>query len=182
MVNNNIPFPKVFVFDQNNEKIGVKTLKEAVALAQEAKMDLVLISVDNSSGKPKPITRILDYGKFKYDRKKKKKEAKEKQTFIQNREIRLTPRINDNDIKTKAKKAREFLLNGDRIKVSLKFRGRELLRPELGIEVLDKLFAYVEDIAKKTKEPQINDRFLDMNLEIDKKKKPIIKNEAQEEK
>lgn len=157
--------------DQNNEKVGVLPIKEAVEMAREIKMDLVLISVDNSGPKPKPITRILDYGKFKYDRKKKQKEAKEKQTFIQNREIRLTPRINDNDINTKAKKARDFLLAGDRVKISLKFRGRELLRPELGKNVLDRFFSHVEDIAKKTKDAEMNERFLDMYLELDKKKK-----------
>ncbi|MGY6172100.1 translation initiation factor IF-3 [Candidatus Mycoplasma pogonae] len=181
MVNEAIPFPKVFVIDQNNEKIGVMEINAAVELARESKMDLVLISVDNSSGKPKPITRVMDYGKFKYDRKKRQKEAKEKQTFIQNREIRLTPRINDNDIITKAKKAREFLLEGDRVKVSLKFRGREVVHPEIGMAVIEKFFEQVKDIAKMSKEPAQTDRFLDMHLELDKKKKAsLAKPEAKE--
>lgn len=127
-------------------------------------MDLVLISVD-----PKPIARILDYGKFKYDRKKKQKENKEKQTTIQNREIRLTPMIGENDLLTKSKKAREFLLKGDRIKVSVKLRGREIGRKDLGENVLNKFFTQVENIADKTTEPKlVNERFLDMNLQPNK--------------
>ncbi|SYV97770.1 Translation initiation factor IF-3 [Mycoplasmopsis edwardii] len=129
-------------------------------------MDLVLISVD-----PKPIARILDYGKFKYDRKKKQKEIKEKQTNVQNREIRLTPMIGENDLLTKSKKSREFLLKGDRIKVSVKLRGRELGRKDLGLTVLDRFYATLENIADKTTEPKlVNDRFLNMNLQPNKNK------------
>lgn len=143
-------------------------------------MDLVLISVSGTPDNPKPITKILDYGKFKYERKKKQKINKEKQTFVQNREIRLSVRINDNDIKTKAKKAREFLLDNERVKVSLRFRGREITRSEFGNEVLDKFFSHVEDIAKKTKESALNDRFLDMYLERDKMKKQDLKSSKDE--
>lgn len=129
-------------------------------------MDLVLISVD-----PKPIVRILDYGKFKYDRKKKQKEIKEKQTNIQNREIRLTPMIGENDLLTKSRKARDFLLQGDRIKVSVKLRGREIGRKDLGLTVLERFFVSVENVAEKTTEPKlVNDRFLDMNLQPNKNK------------
>lgn len=128
-------------------------------------MDLVLISV-----KPKPIAKILDYGKFKYNRKKKQKEEKAKQSRTENRQIRLTPLIGDNDIRIKAKKAREFILDGDFVKVSLKFRGREAQRTELGYETLNKFYKEVEDIASIAKEPTLNGRFLDMFLQQDKKK------------
>lgn len=139
---------------------------EAIEIAKNQKMDLVLISVD-----PKPIARILDYGKFKYDRKKKQKEIKEKQTNVQNREIRLTPMIGENDLLTKSKKAREFLLKGDRIKVSVKLRGREIGRKDLGESVLERFFAKVEDVCDKTTEPKlVNERFLDMNLQPNKTK------------
>ncbi|ATO31087.1 translation initiation factor IF-3 [Mycoplasmopsis bovirhinis] len=165
-VNNDIPYPKVFVINSDGEKIGVKTKSEALDLAISQKMDLVLISVD-----PKPIVRILDYGKFKYDRKKKQKEIKEKQTNIQNREIRLTPMIGENDLLTKSRKARDFLLQGDRIKVSVKLRGREIGRKDLGLTVLERFFASVENVAEKTTEPKlVNDRFLDMNLQPNKNK------------
>ncbi len=153
--------------------MGVYNTQEAIQIAKDQKMDLVLIAID-----PKPIARILNYGKFKYERKKKQKAAKEKQTTIQNRQIRLTPLIGDHDIQTKARKAREFLLDGDRIKVSLKFRGREITKPELGYKALEKFFAQIEDIAEKTKEPEIvNERFLDMFLQPNKVKVARYKKE-----
>ncbi|MDZ7293218.1 translation initiation factor IF-3 [Mycoplasmopsis pulmonis] len=166
MLNNDIPFSKVFLIGEDGEKIGIKTKEEALDIARGEKKDLVLISVQ-----PKPIARILDYGKFKYDRKKKEKEQKEKQTNINNRQIRLTPLIGDHDLLTKAKKTRELLLKGDRIKVSLKFKGREIARKELGIDTLNRFYEQVEDIAKIDKEPKLNqDRFLDMYLHPDKQK------------
>ena len=133
-------------------------------------MDLVLISVD-----PKPIAKILDYGKFKYLRSKRKKEEKSKQSRIETHQIRLTAFIGDNDIKTKAKKAREFILDGDIVKVSLKFKGREIQRPEFGHETLMKFYHEVEDIAFIAKEPILNGKFLDMFLQQDKKKIKIKK-------
>ncbi|MFV8472396.1 translation initiation factor IF-3 [Mycoplasma sp. 1458C] len=165
-MNGDIPFKQVFLLGPDGEKLGVKYTSEAIEIAKSYKMDLVLISVE-----PKPICRILDYGKFKYDRKKKNKELKEKQTTIQNREVRLTAMIGENDLKTKARKAREFLLKGDRIKVSLKLRGREIGRKDLGFATIEKFFTLVEDIAEKTSEPKlVNDRFLDMNLQPNKQK------------
>ncbi len=133
--------------------------------AAEMKMDLVLISVN-----PKPIAKILDYGKFKYLRSKKQKEEKAKQSRTENKQIRLTPFIEENDIKTKAKKAREFILDGDFVKVSLKFKGRELQRPEFGYETLMKFYKEVEDVASLAKEPVLNGKFYDMFLQQDKKK------------
>ncbi|WP_328596024.1 translation initiation factor IF-3 [Mycoplasma anserisalpingitidis] len=165
-VNQAIPFKQVFLIGPDGEKIGVKYTNEAIEMAKSQKLDLVLIQVE-----PKPIARMLDYGKFKYDRKKKQKEIKEKQTNIQNREVRLTPMIGENDLLTKSRKAREFLLKGDRIKVSLKLRGREIGRQDLGLATLDKFFKTLEDIAEITKEAVlVNDRFLDMNLQPNKQK------------
>lgn len=178
-VNKAIPFKQVFLVGANGEKIGVKSTLEAIELAKEEGKDLVLISVQ-----PKPIARIIDYGKFKYDRKKKQKELKEKQTNIQNREVRLTPMIGDNDLMTKSRKAREFLLKGDRIKVSLKLRGRELGRKDLGLACLEKFYAILEDVADKATEPKlVNDRFLDMNLQPNKQKiAKYLKEQSQETK
>lgn len=148
------------------------TKEEAISKASEEKMDLVLIALDEN----RPITRIMDYGKFKYDKKKKQKLNKEKQTITINREIRLTPLIGEHDLKTKAKKAKEFILDGNRVKVSVKFRGRERTRTDLGDEILNKFFALVEDVAKITKVPTLqNDRFLDMFIEKDKKKVDALK-------
>lgn len=165
LINENIPHPKLFVIGPEGEQIGVLTRSEALEKASEMKMDLVLISIE-----PKPIAKILDYGKWKYLRSKKKKEEKAKQSKTENRQIRLTPFIGDNDLKTKAKKAREFLLDGDFVKVSLKFKGREAQRPEFGHETLMKFYKEVEDISTIAKEPVMNGKFLDMFLQQDKKK------------
>ncbi|WP_406615847.1 translation initiation factor IF-3 [Mycoplasmopsis hyopharyngis] len=166
MINENIPFPKLFLIGTDGEKIGVKNTLEAIEMAKEQRLDLVLISVE-----PKPIARILDYGKFKYERKKKQKINKEKQTIIQNRQIRLTAMIGEHDLMVKSKKAREFLLDGDRLKISLKFRGREIARQDLGYAVLDKFYATLEDIADITKEAKlVNERYLDLYLQPNKNK------------
>ena len=165
LINENIPHPKLFVIGPEGEQIGVLTRAEALEKAAEMKMDLVLISIE-----PKPIAKILDYGKWKYLRSKKKKEEKAKQSKTENRQIRLTPFIGDNDLKTKARKAREFLLDGDFVKVSLKFKGREAQRPEFGHETLMKFYKEVEDISTIAKEPVMNGKYLDMFLQQDKKK------------
>ena len=173
VINNAIPYKKVFVLGPTGEKIGVLTKEEALEKASEYNMDLVLIAIENN----KPIVRILDYGKFKYDKKKRQKEVKEKQAVTVNREIRLTPLIGDHDLKTKANKTREFILDGNRVKVSVKFRGRERARIELGEEILKKFFALIEDVAKISKEATlVNDRFLDMYVEKDKRKVDTLTN------
>ncbi|AKJ52406.1 translation initiation factor IF-3 [Metamycoplasma hominis] len=173
VINNAIPYKKVFVLGPSGEKIGVLTKEEALEKASEYNMDLVLIAIENN----KPIVRILDYGKFKYDKKKRQKEVKEKQAVTVNREIRLTPLIGDHDLKTKANKTREFILDGNRVKVSVKFRGRERARIELGEEILKKFFALIEDVAKISKEATlVNDRFLDMYVEKDKRKVDTLTN------
>ncbi|GAA8715361.1 translation initiation factor IF-3 [Helicobacter pylori] len=178
IVNERIPYNKVFVIDENGEKIGVMLKTDAIEKAKESNMDLVLIALDNN----RPITRIMDYGKFKYDKKKKNKLNKEKQSQTTNREIRLTPLIGDHDLKTKAKKAREFILDNARVKVSVKFRGREKTRTELGTEILDKFFAMVEDVAKITKPAMmVNDKFLDMFIEKDSKKVKSFNNSNKED-
>ncbi|TPR54379.1 translation initiation factor IF-3 [Metamycoplasma neophronis] len=173
-----IPYKKVFVLGPEGEKIGVLSKEEALDKAAEYNMDLVLIAIENN----KPIARILDYGKFKYDKKKKQKAVKEKQTVTTNREIRLTPLIGDHDLETKARKAREFILEGSRVKVSVKFRGRERARTELGEEILNKFFALLEDVAKISKEATlVNERFLDMYIEKDKRKVEALNNKQNNE-
>lgn len=178
LVNKNIPFKKMFIIDQNGEKIGTLTKVAALEKASNLGLDLVIIS-DNPK---QPVAKILDYGKFKYQRKKRRKEVKANQTIIENKEIRITPMIGIHDLETKAKKAREFLLDGHRVKISLKFRGRELARKDLGYDKHKEFFKYVEDIARIDKEPKMNGRnFLDMYLSRDKSKKPKEDNNAENE-
>ena len=175
IVNENIRFPKMFIVSSEGEKLGVMSRKDALAKAGELGMDLVIIS----NNPKQPVAKILDYGKFKYDRKKKQKEAKAKQAVTNNREVRLTPMIGDHDLNVKSKKAREFILNGDRVKVSLKFRGREMARKELGYDKLDQFFKTLEDIAEITKKPTFTGgRFLDMYLQKSKNAKKAKNKEA----
>ncbi|WP_027122738.1 translation initiation factor IF-3 [Metamycoplasma spumans] len=177
-MNNAIPYKKVFVLGPEGEKIGVLTKDEALEKASDYNMDLVLIAIENN----KPIAKILDYGKFKYEKKKKQKAVKEKQTVTTNREIRLTPLIGDHDLETKSRKAREFILEGSRVKVSVKFRGRERARVELGEEILTKFFALLEDVARISKEATlVNERFLDMYIEKDKRKVEALNNKQNNE-
>lgn len=141
----------------------------AIEKAKSEGFDLVVIS----NNPKQPVAKILDYGKFKYERKKKQKVVKQKQTIINNREVRLTPMIGSHDLMVKSKKAREFLLAGDRVKVSLKFRGREMARKELGYAKLDEFFKTLEDIAKIDKPATLNGgRFLDLFISKDKNKTP----------
>lgn len=165
----------MFIVDENGEKLGVMSKRDALEVAQQRHLDLVVIS-DNPQ---QPVAKILDYGKFKYERKKKRKEAKANQVVVENKEIRLTPMIGIHDLETKAKHARKFLLEGHRVKVSLKFRGRELARKELGYEKHKEFLKFVEDIARVDKEPEMNgNNFLDMYLSRDKNKQPKEGNNA----
>ncbi|AJR12035.1 translation initiation factor IF-3 [Mesomycoplasma dispar] len=176
-INENIFFPNVFLVGSDNEKIGKMPTREAIKMAKSQGLDLVLISIkeiktkDNKVQKV-PIAKILDYGKFRYDIKKKKKEEKEKQSFTNNREIRVSFNINMQDILVKSKKAREFILDGDRVKIALRFRGREITRVDQGKVTLDIFYDQLKYIAKKSKEISQNGNFLVMNLERDRKKLP----------
>ncbi len=159
----------MFVLSSRGEKLGVMDKSFAIEKAKSEGFDLVIIS-DNPK---QPVAKILDYGKFKYERKKKQKVVKQKQTIINNREVRLTPMIGEHDLIFKSKKAREFLLAGDRVKVSLKFRGREMVRKELGYKKLDEFFETLKDIAKIDKPATLNSgRFLDLFISKDKTKTP----------
>nr|WP_225607107.1 translation initiation factor IF-3 [Mycoplasmopsis synoviae] len=165
-MNANIPYREVFVISEEGEKLGLYQKDKILQIAKEQGKDLVLIATD-----PTPVVRILDYGKFKYISKKNQKEKKEKQSNVQNKEIRLTPFIGKADLETKSKKAREYLLKGDRIKVSLKLRGREIARKELGFETLDKFYQTLVDICDSSldvKNP--SERFLNINLLPNKQK------------
>ncbi|XP_023226610.1 uncharacterized protein LOC111627270 [Centruroides sculpturatus] len=172
----------MFVIDADGTKLGVLERYQALELAAEKRLDLVIISANPDQ----PVAKLLDYGRYKYNRSKKRKEVKAKQSFTNNREVRLTVMIGEHDLDVKAKKARQFLLAGDRVKVSLKFRGREIVRQELGHAKLDQFFQKVADVAQIQKPPALaNGRFLDMYLvatKVSKSKKegsPNAENENQ---
>ena len=149
------------MIDENGNQVGITSLRDAQNRADDAKLDLVLMS---PKAKP-PVTRIMDYGKFKYDQEKKEKENKKKQKNAQLKETRFSLKIEDNDLQTKANQAKKFLNNGDKVKVSIRFRGRELGRKEPGYELMDKFKDMLGDSAIVDKKPKMEGRSLVMFLE-----------------
>ena len=160
MINEKIREKEVRVVSETGEQLGIKPINEARALAEEAGVDLVLIA---PNAKP-PVCRIIDYGKFKYEQTRKEKEAKKKQKTIEIKEIRMSPNIDKNDLNTKIAAARKFLSKGDRVKVTLRFRGREMAHIQNGRVILDEFSKALEDIAVVEKAPKVEGRTLTMFL------------------
>jgi len=137
---------------------GIIPTSQALALAEDAGLDLVLIAAD---AKP-PVAKIMNYGKFKYQQEKKKKEAKKNQKIIVIKEIKLSVKIAENDISYKVKHAREFLEDGNHVKFRVFLKGREMSNPEAGVEVLKRIWTMVEDIAIMDKEPKFEGRYVNL--------------------
>ncbi|MCL2725856.1 MAG: translation initiation factor IF-3 [Polyangiaceae bacterium] len=142
-VNHRIRVPEVRVIDANGEMLGVLSTHEALRRAQDQGLDLVEV---NPKADP-PVCKILDFGKYKYEEKKKAGEAKRKQTVVQIKEIKLRPKTDDHDIAFKTNAARRFLEAGHKVKFTVRFRGREITHPEKAQEQLNLLIAGIEDIA-----------------------------------
>ncbi len=160
LINEKIREKEVRVVSETGEQLGIKPINEARALAEEAGVDLVLIA---PNAKP-PVCRIIDYGKFKYEQTRKEKEARKKQKTIEIKEIRMSPNIDKNDLNTKIGAARKFLSKGDRVKVTLRFRGREMAHIQNGRVILDEFSKALEDIAVVEKAPKVEGRTLTMFL------------------
>ncbi|AGR40908.1 translation initiation factor IF-3 [Spiroplasma taiwanense] len=158
-VNKEIRAKQILIIKEDGEKIGPLNKFDALKLAEENNLDLLQVGIQDNST---VIAKMLDHGKFKYEQKRKQRENKKNQVKVENKEIRLTVGIGEHDLDTKARKAREFLEAGDRVKISLKFKGREIVYQEFGKVTLDNFFAKIEDIAKIEKEAKLNTRFLDM--------------------
>lgn len=133
-MNESIRAKEVRLIDVNGEQLGVKSRNEALEIAEKANLDLVLVA---PQAKP-PVARIMDYGKYRFEQQKKEKEQRKNQKVINVKEIRLTPVIEEHDFNTKLRNARKFLGKGDKVKVSVRFRGRAITHKELGREVLDR--------------------------------------------
>lgn len=129
--------------DADNNQLGIMPVKEALRLAEERQQDLVEVA---PQAKP-PVCRIMDFGKFKYEQSKREKEAKKKQRIIQVKEVKLRPRIEDNDYAVKTKNAERFLKDGDKVKVTIMFRGREIVHTELGRSLLDRMAVDLKDLC-----------------------------------
>lgn len=140
--------------------MGIMSAKEAMFKAQEAGLDLVKIA---PQAKP-PVCKIIDYGKYKYELARKEKEARKKQKIIDVKEVRLSPNIDTNDLKTKVNAARKFLSKGDRVKVTLRFRGREMAHMHSSKHVLDDFAEQLKDVATVEKAPKVEGRSMTMFL------------------
>ncbi len=153
-VNEDIDVPKVRLIGADGENIGVVTVSEALDHADDAGLDLVEISPNADP----PVCKILDYGKYKYEAQKKKNEAKKKQKIIDVKEIKLRPNIDDHDYDVKMRNMRRFIGDGDKVKVTLRFRGREMAHQELGVDVLNRVKADTDEIAKVEQEAKMEGR------------------------
>lgn len=159
-INEQIRDKEVRLIGEDGEQIGIVSVREAMQMAREADLDLVKIS---PNAKP-PVCKIIDYGKFRYEQMRKDKEAKKKQKVMETKEVRLSPNIDVNDLNTKANQARKFLNKGDKVKVSLRFRGREMAHVNVGKEILDSFYEKLSDIAVVDKPAKLEGRSMVMFL------------------
>ena len=149
---------EVRVIGAEGEQLGILQRNEAIAMAREIGCDLVEVS---SNATP-PVCRIMDSGKFKYEQQKKKQDAKKRQAVVQVKEIKVRPKTDEHDYETKLKHIRSFLEDGDRCKVTVFFRGREIVHKDRGIEILERIVKDLEDVGKVEQEPRAEGRTLQM--------------------
>jgi len=160
MINEQIREKEVRLIGADGEQLGVMATRAALDLAKEAELDLVKIA---PNAKP-PVCKIIDYGKYRYELARKEKEAKKKQKTIDIKEVRLSPNIDTNDLNTKVNQARKFLSKGDKVKVTLRFRGRELAHVSQSKVILDDFAKQLEDIATVDKPAKFEGRSMIMFL------------------
>lgn len=160
LINEQIRDREVRLIGEDGEQLGIVSIQEAMRLAEEAGVDLVKIA---PTAQP-PVCKITDYGKFKYEQTRKEKEAKKKQKVIDVKEIRLSPNIDTNDLNTKINAARKFLTKGDKVKVTLRFRGREMAHMKNSKHILDDFAESLADISVIDKEPKVEGRSMTMFL------------------
>ena len=160
MINERIRDREVRLVSESGEQLGIMSSREALKLAREVDLDLVKIA---PNAKP-PVCKIIDYGKYRYELARKEKEAKKKQKTMEVKEVRLSPNIDTNDLNTKANQARKFITKGDKVKVTLRFRGREMAHVNYSKQILDRFYERLEDIAVVDKNPKMEGRSMVMFL------------------
>jgi translation initiation factor IF-3 len=159
-INDEIRSREVQLIDQNGTNHGIKDFREAIAMAEEAGLDLVEISPNSVP----PVAKIMDHGKFKFQAQKKAAEARKKQKIVEIKEIKLRPMIDDHDYDVKMRSMRRFFDEGDKVKVTLRFRGREMAHQELGQQLLNRVKDDIGTIAKVEQEPKYEGRQIVMVL------------------
>ena len=150
-INEQIRAKEVQLIDDTGEKRGVMSLSSALDIAYDKKLDLVLVA---PNAQP-PVCKIMNYGKYKFEQSKKEKEAKKKQKVQETKELRITPNIEEHDFGFKAKNARKFLEDGNKVKITVRFRGRELNNVKMGEDVLNQFISELEDISVVEKKPKL---------------------------
>jgi translation initiation factor IF-3 len=157
-VNEQIREKEVRLIDANGEQLGIMSAREAQKLAYDRQLDLVKVA---PHAKP-PVCRIMDYGKYKYEASKKEKEAKKNQRVINIKEVRLSPTIDKHDLDVKKRNAEKFLSSGDKVKVSIRFRGRQLSHTEIGRAIMDKFAGDLEELAVVERKPKMEGKSMIM--------------------
>ena len=150
-INGEIRAKEVKVIGENGEQLGTFSLYNALNMAEEKKMDLVLVAPQTNP----PVCKIMNYGKYKFEQAKKEKEAKKKQKVVEIKEIRITPNIEEHDFGFKAKNARKFIEDGNKLKITVRFKGREINNSKLGEDVLNRFIENLSDIAVVDKSPKL---------------------------
>lgn len=159
-VNRAITAQKVRLIDQNGEAVGIVGIREAMVMAREAGLDLVEVAAQATP----PVCKIINYGKLKYEEQKKKSESKKKQKIVELKEVKLTPTIGEHDYQVKLSSIKRFIEDENKVKVTLKFRGRELSHKDIGERVMQRVLEDVKDIAKCDKNPQLEGKQILMIL------------------
>ena len=160
LINERIREPEVRVIGEDGAQLGIMSSREALKIAEEHELDLILIA---PTAKP-PVCRIMDYGRYRYEQVKKERDAKKKQKIVEVKEIRLSPNIDTNDLNTKSNTARKFLEKGNRVKVTLRFRGREMAHVNATKGVLDEFAGTLADISNVDKPAKMEGRSMSIVL------------------
>jgi len=155
-----ISAPTIRLVDLDGEMVGVLSAEEGLQMAIDAGLDLVEVSPNADP----PVCKILDYGKFKYEQQKKRNEARKKQKIIEVKEIKMRPGIDEHDYQVKMRSMQRFLGDGDKVKVTIRFRGREMAHQELGMKVLDRVCDDLDELIKVEMVPQMEGRLMTMVL------------------
>ena len=153
-INNQIRAKEIQLIGENGEKLGTVSLKEALIKAEEKNLDLVLVAPNTEP----PVCKIMNYGKYKFEQAKKEKEAKKKQKVLEIKELRVTPNIEEHDFGFKSKNARKFIEDGNKVKITVRFRGREVNNAKAGEAVLEKFIKALEEVAVVEKQPKLEGR------------------------
>ena len=159
-VNRAITAQKVRLINENGDPVGVVSIREAMVMAREAGLDLVEVAPQANP----PVCKIINYGKLKYEQQKRKSDAKKKQKVVEIKEVKLTPSIGEHDYMVKISSIKKFIAAGNKVKITLRFRGRELSHKEIGVNLLNRLISDMQETAKCDGNPQLEGRQMMMML------------------